>query len=412
MALPLTCKTVPFRMTLQKAASALALAFGLAACASGGQNLDVANEGENLDYENSIEVYSDPAADPNGLDPVAAAAFWGSVYDRDPKNWEAAVKYSAALRKIGSIDQAVNVMVNVNNRNGEEPLVDFETGKALIEAGRAFEAVRYLEEAAAALPSDWKVMSAYGVALDQIGEHQAARAKYDYALSLNPKSVQILNNKGLSYALEGNLAEAVHVLRTAVSTPGADARIRQNLALALAIKGDLFQAERLARSDLPPQIANQNIDYFRSLVVQPAYWQDYANNSVETPEFAPAPLTQSDVPAQPTQTQNDQTLPVLLQETPTPQVKPAEPAAPAERAIGVTNASAPGPYTAQQPSAQSAPVEENDAEELARKLDELLSDKTGEDESEGVETEADADVSEETGADDDADGAELKPSDD
>ena len=76
----------------------------------------------------------------------------------------------------------------------------------------------------------------------------------------------------------------MQVLRTAATRPGADARIRQNLALALAIRGDTQEAERLARSDLPPQIAEGNIEYFRSLAVQPAYWHNYAKDA-DAPDF-------------------------------------------------------------------------------------------------------------------------------
>jgi len=50
------------------------------------------------------------------------------------------------------------------------------------------------------------------------------------------------------------------------------------------------EAERLARSDLPPQIADQNIDYFRALMNQPAYWQEYAADNVDTPSFDAAPV--------------------------------------------------------------------------------------------------------------------------
>ena len=293
MAARVTSKAAPFIAPLTPfatagrvaALAAMALAAG---CAGGGSSVDVA--GERINYEDAIEAFTDPGADPNGLDPVAAAAYWSVQYDRDPSDWRATVKYSAALRKIGSLEQSVKVMHAAVARHGDNPAVGFEMGKTLIENGRAFEAVRYLEQAVDAFPNDWRVLSAYGVALDQIGEHERARANYEIALTIAPNAVQILNNKGLSYAMSGNLSAAIRTLRTAASSPGADARIRQNLALALAIKGDLREAERLARSDLPPQIADRNIDFLRTLVAQPAYWQDYAAGDFETSPFDEAPI--------------------------------------------------------------------------------------------------------------------------
>jgi len=135
---------------------------------------------------------------------------------------------------------------------------------------------------------DWTAFSAYGVALDNIGEHELAQTQYDRALSIAPGAVNVLNNKALSFALSGNLSRAEHILRTASSGTGADARIRQNLALVLALKGDMLEAERLARSDLPPQVANQNIAYFRSLLSQPAYWAEYTPENFDAPAFTPA----------------------------------------------------------------------------------------------------------------------------
>ncbi|MBI1393295.1 MAG: tetratricopeptide repeat protein [Alphaproteobacteria bacterium] len=269
--------------TAFRAGAAAAFGLALAACQTTGKDLDAA--GKDARYRDSIAAFADPSADPNGMDPVAAAAFWSVRYDRDPSDWRAAVNYSAALRKLGSLDQAVRVIVAVADKNGDEPDVAFEAGKALIEAGRAFEAVRHLENADAGRPHDWRILSAFGVALDQIGEHEIARTKYQLALTLAPDQVNIMNNKGLSFAMQGDLGSASRILRAAAARPGADARVRQNLALVLAIKGDMAEAERLARSDLPPQIANGNIEYFRSLIVQPSYWTNYSPSDIDAPDF-------------------------------------------------------------------------------------------------------------------------------
>ncbi len=252
------------------------------ACATGGAPAP-------SEYKEAVDAYTDPSADPDNIDPVAAAAFWGTRYNRDHNNADVAVKYTAALRKIGSVDEAVTVITKTARTHPEHPAVNLEAGKALIEAGRGFEAVRYLEIAVARRPDDWSALSAYGVALDNIGEHKLARMQYDKALTLSPRSVQIMNNKALSFALSGELGTAEQTLRAAAATRGADARIRQNLALVLALKGDLEGAERLARSDLPPQVANANISYFRSLMNQPAYWAEFQPDQVDAPTFAPAP---------------------------------------------------------------------------------------------------------------------------
>jgi len=269
--------------------SAAAAIIILPACGTMNKS-NVANGVSEDEYRQAIGVYTNPSSD-EGMDPIAAAAFWGTRYNINQSDPDVAVKFSYALRKIGSSDEALGVMQKASDLSPDNADVSLEYGKGLVDAGRAFEAVRHLETASAAKSADWRALSAYGVALDQIGEHEAARVKYDRALAIAPDAVSVMNNKGLSYALEGNLSMARMTLRNAAGRAGGDAKVRQNLALVLAISGDMQGAERLARSDLPPQVANNNIDYFRQLMNQPAYWGEYAASDVSVPDFDAAPAT-------------------------------------------------------------------------------------------------------------------------
>ncbi|MCI5046125.1 MAG: hypothetical protein MRY59_01390 [Aquisalinus sp.] len=224
--------------------------------------------------------------EPGDHDPVAKAAFWGTRYDRNPNDADVAVTFSQALRVMGSNEEALTVMTRTYRQAGNKPDVALEYGKVLIANDRAFEAIRPLEQAIlTGKGEDWRSYSAYGVALDKIGEHKAARQQYDMALKIKPNSHVVLNNKGLSYALSGNLTKAEQTLRFAAATTAGTPTVRQNLALVLGFKGDSAEAERLARSDLPPRIADNNVAYFRSLTAQPAHWQAFAGDNVEMPSF-------------------------------------------------------------------------------------------------------------------------------
>ncbi len=262
-------------------------AIALQACATS-QTANEANKVSNDEYRAAVGVYSNPASD-EGMDPIASAAFWGTRYNADQSDPMVAVKFSQSLRKMGSIDESVGVMQKASEKHPTNADVSLEYGKVLVENGRAFEAVRHLENATKEKPNDWSALSAYGVALDQIGEHESARKRYDQALMIAPHATSVVNNKGLSYAIEGNLSMARTTLTKAAAKAGSDARIRQNLALVLALSGDMQGAERLARSDLPPQVADNNINYFRQLMNQPAYWDEYASTNVDAPSFEKAP---------------------------------------------------------------------------------------------------------------------------
>ncbi|MEL7487424.1 MAG: hypothetical protein AAGJ87_09450, partial [Pseudomonadota bacterium] len=236
-------------------------------------------------------------------------------------------------------EEAAGVMSKTVAKHPDHADVNLEAGKSLIEAGRAFEAVRYLETASIEKSNDWSALSAYGVALDQIGEHALARAKYDAALAIAPGAVNVLNNKALSYALSGDLDRAEMILRTAAGTRNGDARMRQNLALVLALKGDMREAERLARSDLPPRLADQNIAYFRSLMTQPAFWAEFTPDEIDAPSFETAPEPEA-APTPKSAPVNPAPLPKLKEETPDTNEPETQNAPIALRpATGVTNAS-------------------------------------------------------------------------
>ena len=206
-------------------------------------------------------------------DMVAMAAYWGGRYEQDPENAETATQYGRALRFIGSKDQAHSVLQRAVLQHSSNPDVLGEYGKLLTSAGKSDQAVHILRKASSARPNDWSLFSALGVALDQIGNHDDALVHYNQALSLSPNNPKVLSNKGLSQALVGDLDIAELTLRKAVSNPSSGVQARQNLSLVLSLQGNFGEAERLARADLPPAVASNNITYIKAMLAQPALWK-------------------------------------------------------------------------------------------------------------------------------------------
>ena len=98
---------------------------------------------------------------------------------------------------------------------------------------------------------DWRILSAQGAVADQVGDHPLAQRYYDAALKVAPGEPTVLSNQGLSFALSKRLPEAEQALRQADAHPDADERVRQNLALVLALQGKFGEAEAVLRRDLP-----------------------------------------------------------------------------------------------------------------------------------------------------------------
>ncbi len=109
--------------------------------------------------------------------------------------------------------------------------------------------------------------------LDQLGRSADARAKYRQALDIMPNEPSVLSNLGMSYVLSGDLKMAETYLQQAISQPGADSRVRQNLALVVGLQGRFAEAEQIARRELTQQQADANVAYLRSMMSQQNAWQ-------------------------------------------------------------------------------------------------------------------------------------------
>ena len=84
----------------------------------------------------------------------------------------------------------------------------------------------------------------------------------------------MLSNLGLSYALSKQLPRAEETLPTAARQPSADTRVRQNLALVLALQGKFEQAEQWSRHDLSPIDAAANVATIRQTISQSNTWSE------------------------------------------------------------------------------------------------------------------------------------------
>ena len=209
-------------------------------------------------------------AEAERLDPLARAAFWQREADVDPQDITAGLKLSQALRGIGHNDEAATAAehVLVLHPGNVDGLI--ELARSDIARNQGFYAIDPAQRAAAAAPKDWRPVSLLGVAYDQVGRTDDARAAWEQALKLSPNNPAILSNLAMSWFAAGDAAKAEPLLRQAVAQPGATLQERQNLALVLGMEGRMSEAEEILRQDLPPELANQNIAWLKARLAAPA----------------------------------------------------------------------------------------------------------------------------------------------
>jgi Flp pilus assembly protein TadD len=238
---------------VSKLALVVALAASLGACA---------NKPKSGDITGSIR---NPfaAAEPDQRSEVERL---GEEYKRKQADPEIAIAYAQALRRNEQNAQAVAVLEQATIKNPKHQALAGEYGRALAESGRLQQALDVLSRAHTPDQPDWRVLNAQGAINDQLNNYKAARRLYQAALKIAPNESSVLSNLGLSYILSKELKLAETTLRRAAANPRAEKRVRQNLALSLALQGKFDEAEKIAAGDLPPEEASANISALRELI--------------------------------------------------------------------------------------------------------------------------------------------------
>ncbi|MEM9939069.1 MAG: hypothetical protein AAF768_09500 [Pseudomonadota bacterium] len=219
--------------------SGLVLA-GLAGCAS---TSTASQNDPDAAYKAAIEAASQPAtpeeiARAERSDPLTRATFWAEEYRKDSANLETTVSLMRALRGINSYDRVIELAGTAIPIHPDSHELYLELGRSLSAQGEYKDAIVALARASDFAPgTEATPLAALGVAFDRSGEHEKAQRAYEYALDREPGRLSTLSNFGLSLALTGDLVQAEQMLRKAVSLPGADVRIRQNLVLVLGLQG-------------------------------------------------------------------------------------------------------------------------------------------------------------------------------
>ncbi|MGO3931136.1 tetratricopeptide repeat protein [Rhodopseudomonas pseudopalustris] len=200
------------------------------------------------------------------VDPRRAVEVSGERYRANPKNADAALQYGQALRSSGQRAQAVAVLEQASIANPGNKALLAAYGRALADNGSFQRGFDVLSSAHSPDNPDWRLLSVQGTCMDNLGRHDEARRYYDAALKIAPEEPSVLSNLGLSYVLSKQLPQAEQVLRRAYANPSADARVRNNLALAVGLQGRFAEAESIARTGLPPEEAAANVAYLKQML--------------------------------------------------------------------------------------------------------------------------------------------------
>jgi Flp pilus assembly protein TadD len=210
------------------------------------------------------------AADRGDL--LSQAKFWGAEYDKNPTDYETALKFARVLRAMGSSQRSSEVSAQALTSKPNDIELTLIYAQAELDQGRPDMAVTPLARAEGAGAGDWRMLSIIGVVMDQMDRSSDAQAYYARALALSPGNAKILSNQALSYALSGQPAKAEQILRGVVDRPDADPRMRQNLVLVLGVQGKFDEAKAAAGPTVPRELVDASQEYFKALLTPARKW--------------------------------------------------------------------------------------------------------------------------------------------
>jgi D-alanyl-D-alanine carboxypeptidase len=242
-------------------------------------------------------------------------------------------------------------------------------------------AIGFAERAVAKTPNDAGFRALLGNAYFAGGRFQSAEGAYRDSLTLYSNQPQVVlklalveialgkNNDALSFldaakdvldpadyglavALAGHPADAVPMLEAAARVPGADSRVRQNLALAYALTGNWTQARTVAAQDVPADQVDARIQQ----------WMQFASPKKPSDQVAAlvGVTPAASDPGQPTQLALNKTDSRLAQAAPAPApqrvAEAAPPPAPAPQPQVAVAAPVPAPAAATAVVERAPPV--------------------------------------------------------
>lgn len=141
-------------------------------------------------------------------------------------------------------------------------------GQSYLQAGRFASAGQSFADVLKLTPENGK--AALNLALTQIagGDWQAARGTLDTYAGIIPAS-----DRGLAMALAGNTQGAIGLLTEVARSADGNAKVRQNLALSLALSGQWQAARVVAAADMAPAEVDARLEQWAAFA-QPAAASD------------------------------------------------------------------------------------------------------------------------------------------
>lgn len=194
-----------------------------------------------------------------------------------------------SARRVGENERALAMFDQLSRENPTN--IDALEGKglSLLALGKSSEASRTFAEVMTTDTKRWRTLNALGILFVSKNMIPEALAYYNEAIKYSPDNAAVLNNMGLSYAIDHNFPRGIEVLEQAArvsKTAPQRKQIELNEALVFGISGDLDRAKDMASKHLQGPALDNNMGLYAHLAKDDALAKTYLNMALsQSPTF-------------------------------------------------------------------------------------------------------------------------------
>ncbi len=197
----------------------------------------------------------------------SAVEIYRKLIKTTPHDIELLYLLGRAYNQVGEHDLALHYLTKASTENriaghAERGDILRETGRVQLAQGQTDQAVMMLQQAAELLPEDAIIQNSLGICYSLYKEYGSARRAFTAALAIEPGSLEYRNNLALGWILDDQPQKGIDVLYPTYLRGNSTVKVRQNLALAFALKGDIDAAKELAKDDLTKAELINNVAYY------------------------------------------------------------------------------------------------------------------------------------------------------
>lgn len=190
------------------------------------------------------------------------------------------VAYAETMRRVNNTEDALSAFDEILAEAPDNLDAQEGRGLTLMAMGKSTDAGRVFSDIMEKDAKRWRTLNALGILFVTKNMVPEAMAYYTEALKFSPDNPAVLNNVGLSQAVDKNYPRAIQALEQASRIAKSGERRRQidlNLAMVYGASGDIDTAKEIATKYLQGAALNNNIGLYAHLAKDDELAKTYLN---------------------------------------------------------------------------------------------------------------------------------------